>query len=305
MRGIDLFCGCGGMSLGFQNAGIQIVAAVDHWETALTVYRGNFKHPTITLDLNDVQKSVEQLRLYQAEVIIGGPPCQDFSEAGKRNEELGRANLTVSFAEIVSAMRPAYFVMENVALTLKSKRYQIARQIFKAAHYGLTEQIIEASLCNVPQQRKRLFVIGELDGRDNALKPLLESGLTTRPTTVREYFGDNLGFEYYYRHPRTYARRAIYGVDEPSPTIRGVNRPIPPNYRPHPQDAALPEQAIVLTTLQRSYLQTFPAHFSFSGPKSHLEQMIGNAVPVKLAEFVAHKLLQYQQESFGILNLRK
>ncbi|OKH44223.1 DNA (cytosine-5-)-methyltransferase, partial [Calothrix sp. HK-06] len=100
-----------------------------------------------------------------------------------------------------------------------------------------------------------------------------------------------------YRHPRTYQRRGIFSIDEPSPTIRSVNRPVPKSYRGHPGDAApISSNLRPLTTIERSYIQTFPKDFIFdeqNQSKTDLEQMIGNAVPVKLAEFVARCLLQH------------
>ena len=105
---------------------------------------------------------------------------------------------------------------------------------------------------------------------------------------------DTLDFEYYYRHPRNYNRRAIFSIDEPAPTIRGVNRPVPKGYPGHPKDACpISENVRALTTLERSLIQTFPATFKWCGNKTEMEQMIGNAVPVKLAEYVALKLKQY------------
>ncbi len=113
--------------------------------------------------------------------------------------------------------------------------------------------------------------------------------------TVFEYLGESLDTEFYYRHPRSYLRRGIYSVHEPSPTVRGVNRPIPKTYVKHLGDACEPNGKVrPLTTIERSYLQTFPTDFKFFGSKSDLEQMIGNAVPVKLAEFVANAIKNYQ-----------
>jgi DNA (cytosine-5)-methyltransferase 1 len=113
--------------------------------------------------------------------------------------------------------------------------------------------------------------------------------------TIRDYLGDKLNLQYYYRHPRSYARRGIFSIDEPSPTIRGVNRPIPPNYKLHSGDPDNIDITTVrpLSTLERSYLQTFPESFKFLGTKTNLEQMIGNAVPVNMAAFVASVIIKY------------
>lgn len=293
MRTIDLFAGCGGMSLGFQNAGFDIVAAFEFWDVAAECYEKNFSHPVFRTDLSDVQNAIEQIRKFSPDMIIGGPPCQDFSHAGKR-VEASRASLTESYAKIIDAIRPKYFVMENVDRAEKSKAFESARSIFKDAGYGLTQMVLDASKCGVPQKRKRFFCIGALGKEDEFMRKLLESGISKKSTTMRDYFGDTLDFEFYYRHPRNYNRRAVFSIDEPAPTMRGVNRPIPKGYPGHPNDACpISNDVRALTTLERSLIQTFPATFKWCGNKTDMEQMIGNAVPMKLAEYVATKLNDY------------
>lgn len=301
MKFIDLFAGCGGMTLGFQNAGFEAVAAFDNWGPAAQVYRANFEHNIHELDLSNWKESLTTLNAYQFDMIIGGPPCQDFSHAGKRNENLGRADLTISFAQIVAHTRPQWFVMENVDRTVKSQRYRQAGEILRGAGYSLTQRILDANQCGVPQKRKRLFLIGELGLSPSVdsrfLASCLDNNLVAEPMTVRDYFGDSLDIAHYYRHPRNYSRRAVFSVDEPSPTVRGVNRPIPKTYKTHPKDTApVSKEVRPLTTLERSYLQTFPKSFHFDGSKTDLEQMIGNAVPVKQAEYIARCIDAYISE---------
>lgn len=289
MNIVDLFCGCGGMSLGFELAGHHVLAGIDNWESALEVYRANFNHPAIQLDLRDVELASNEVRKFAPQMIIGGPPCQDFSSAGKRDEDNGRGDLTVSYARIVAAVSPEWFVMENVARIVNTKKLKDARHIFETAGYGMTQYVLNASLCGVPQARKRFFLIGEKGGKDDSLLPLIEKNLASKPMTVADYIGNEIDFKYYYRHPRSYVRRGIFSVDEPSPTIRGVNRPIPSGYTLHPGDPVKSLEGIrPLTTEERSRIQTFPKTFKFLGSKTDKEQMIGNAVPVNLARFVGN-----------------
>ncbi|MBR1466038.1 MAG: DNA cytosine methyltransferase [Bacteroidaceae bacterium] len=294
MKVVDLFCGCGGLSLGFQLAGYEIVAAYDKWEAAINVYRQNFSHIAEILDLSNVESCSEVIRRLNPDMIIGGPPCQDFSSAGKRNENGGRGDLTISYANIIHQVRPKWFVMENVARITKTQKLVEAKEIFKSAGYGLTQQILDASLCGVPQQRKRFFLIGKLHEMDGFMEPFILEKLAKKPMTMRDYFGDSLGIEFYYRHPRSYVRRGIFSIDEPSPTVRGVNRPMPDGYQIHANDPVNSKEGIrPLTTLERSYIQTFPKDFIFSGNKTNMEQMIGNAVPVNLGKFVAEAIKRY------------
>ena len=294
MRVVDLFCGCGGLSLGMQQAGFDIVAAFDNWEAAIKVYRHNFSHPVNHLDLSDIQHGSEVIKALQPSMIIGGPPCQDFSSAGKRNEEGGRGDLTVNFAQIIYHVKPKWFIMENVARIVKTQKLIDATIIFKNAGYGLSQYVLDASYCGVPQKRKRFFLIGKLHEQDGFLDSFIINSLSEKPMTLRDYFGDTLGIEFYYRHPRSYLRRGIFSIDEPSPTIRGVNRPMPKGYQIHANDPVKSKEGIrPLTTLERGYIQTFPHEFLFFGSKTDVEQMIGNAVPVNLAKFVGTAINHY------------
>ena len=295
INGIDLFAGCGGLSLGFQNAGINIKAAFEFWDVAANCYEKNFNHPVHRVDLSDTKTAIRLIESYSPDIIIGGPPCQDFSFAGKRIEAF-RASLTGSYADIICSIKPKYFVMENVDRAAKSNAYSESRKKYKENGYGLTEVILDASKCGVPQKRKRFFCIGIQGGSDDAVKKIINSKMSKASTTLRDYYGNTLGFESYYRHPRNYSRRAIFSIDEPAPTMRGVNRPVPKGYPGHPNDACELSPSIrALTTAERALIQTFPKDFVWIGNKTDTEQMIGNAVPVKLAEFVASSLMEYIQ----------
>ncbi len=298
MKVVDLFCGCGGLSLGFEKAGMNVVAAFDNWADALAVYRNNFSHPAICADLMNIDDSVKAICPYAPDMIIGGPPCQDFSSAGKRNEDNGRGNLTVCYAKIISEIRPEWFVMENVERILKTQKLQDALKIFKAAGYGLTYTVLNAALCGVPQKRKRFVMIGKLGEEDDFMKAALLEKLSGHEMSVAEYFGDNLPIKYYYRHPRSYARRGIFSTSEPSATIRGVNRPMPKGYTLHPGDPVKSLEGIrPLTSRERSMIQTFPEDFDFDGTKTNIEQMIGNAVPVNLGYYIADAICRFLGET--------
>lgn len=295
MKCIDLFAGCGGLSLGFEQAGFEVCAAFEKWEKAIDIYRKNFNHPVYETDLTNEKTAISQILNYQPDLIMGGPPCQDFSSAGKRDVTLGRADLTYHFANIVCAVRPTWFVMENVEQIKKSHILHDVIEQFIQSGYGLTSVILDASYCGVPQARTRFFLIGKLGEKHNFLTPILTDHLAEKPMTVRDYLGNSLNLEYYYRHPRNYNRRGIFSIDEPSPTIRGVNRPIPKGYQLNncdPQGIELSEIR-PLTTIERSYIQTFPENFVFTGTKTDLEQMIGNAVPVNLAKFIAESIQKF------------
>ena len=300
MNIVDLFCGCGGLSLGLQNAGYNILAAFDNWNEAISIYERNFEHPIYKQDLTDVEGTSKIIADLHPDMIVGGPPCQDFSSAGSRNEDNGRGILTVCYAQIISKVRPEWFMMENVEKIVGTKKLEEARRIYSEAGYGLTQVVLDASLCGVPQKRKRFFLIGKLGADNDFLKGHLLANLANRPMTIRDYVGDTWGIDFYYRHPRSYARRGVFSMDEPSPTVRGVNRPIPNGYELHPGDPVSSLDGIrCLTTKERSIIQTFPSEFILEGSKTNLEQMIGNAVPVNLAQYVGNAILEYLQNPYA------
>lgn len=288
MKAVDLFAGAGGMSAGAEQAGLEVVAAYDNWQPAIDTYNANFGHRSFCTDLSSVGDAVANIANQNPDFIIGGPPCQDFSEAGRRTEG-SRAMLTGSFVEIIRRLGPLGFVMENVPSASKSAAYRSARSDLQQAGYGLTEIYVDASYYGVPQRRKRFIVVGVLGMPNDLFRPSLLEAQSIFPLTVRRGV-DQIQLDHYYRHPRSYTRRAVFSVDEPSPTIRGTNRPRPTHYNPHPGDSSKRHSIRALSAEERSLIQTFDQTFIWKGSRTEIEQMIGNAVPVELARRVLQQV---------------
>ena len=298
MRAVDLFCGVGGLSRGLHDAGIEIVGAYDNWPAAVETYGWNMPHPVECMDLLDVTLAARKIRPLGAEMIVGGPPCQDFSSAGKRMEG-SKASLTEAFASIVKSCRPNVAIMENVPRVHSSRAYQRAKVLLAKAGYSFYERVLDASLCDVPQIRKRFFMFAWRDDSSRIgarIHEKIEESLAEERLTVLSYMKDEISVKHYYRHPRNYSRRAVFSVKEPSPTVRGVNRPVPPSYKRHRLDTASPSKVRPLTSYERSRIQTFPKSWKWSlddkpRSKTDIELLIGNAVPVNLARFVGQAVV--------------
>lgn len=229
MRAIELFCGAGGMSLGLRRAGFELVQAYDSWAPAVEAYRCNVGRHVWQRDLKDIFQISPVIAALQPDIIVGGPPCQDYSSAGGRVEG-ENAGLTRAFAMLVALGRPEWFVMENVRQAAKSKAWKDARAMLVSADYGLTEIALDASFYGVPQSRKRLFVIGRLGERDGFLASALAAAKSDRPMTVRDMLGEGIG-DAFYVHPRYKHKRGLWSVDDPAPTVRTAYRhPIPKGY---------------------------------------------------------------------------
>ncbi|MCC8112994.1 MAG: DNA cytosine methyltransferase [Bacteroidales bacterium] len=163
---IDLFSGCGGMSLGFERAGFTSLLAIDNWQDALTTYAYNRRNAhTLCADISEVSTD-EVKRIIgntAVDVIIGGPPCQGFSVAGKRNVKDVRNSLYKSFVNFVAAFKPKAFVMENVPQILTMGNCSIRDAIlsdFMKLGYQITYKILTASDYGVPQNRRRAVFVG-------------------------------------------------------------------------------------------------------------------------------------------------
>lgn len=164
----DLFCGCGGFSKGFQNAGFDIKLGIDIWQDAITTFKYNFPDAvTITDDISDLNGndllSCANLTANDVDVIIGGPPCQGFSLSGKRMIDDPRNILYKSFVRMVSDIKPKVFVMENVPGLVKLFKGKVKDQViedFSNLGYEVTLGQLTACDYGVPQARKRVFFVG-------------------------------------------------------------------------------------------------------------------------------------------------
>lgn len=167
---IDLFCGAGGMSYGFEMAGFRPVLAIDNWQDALDTYiYNNPRVTTLCADLSviDVRKVASDFRIKEVDLIIGGPPCQGFSVAGKRIVEDIRNKLYKSFVSFVEFFSPEMFVMENVPNILSIGEGMVREAIladFRSLGYNVKYKVLTASDYGVPQNRRRAIFVGAKNG---------------------------------------------------------------------------------------------------------------------------------------------
>ena len=172
---LDLFCGCGGFSLGMQRAGYRVLAAIDFNEEAITTFRANFPKETLALHKDLTQfspaKLAAKLGVNQVDVIVGGPPCQGFSTVrqvdsanhGSRVRKDKRRYLFRCFLDYVAVFRPRVFVMENVLgiqSAAKGKFFTAVQAEARSLGYRIQAQVEEAWKLGVPQTRRRQLIIG-------------------------------------------------------------------------------------------------------------------------------------------------
>ena len=175
---LDLFCGSGGLSKGFEWAGYKIIAANDNFNAACETYKKNHKK-TILIEGDITKKEIKE-KLYQSiknkkiDIIIGGPPCQGFSYAGKRIVDDPRNFLFKEFVEIVKKIKPKTILVENVEGILTSndgKTFESIKESFSELGYKMHGKKILAVKFGVPQKRKRVVMIGVLKGNPEECYP--------------------------------------------------------------------------------------------------------------------------------------
>lgn len=175
---LDLFCGCGGLSLGFEKAGFDISLGIDIWAEALKTFEKNHNKSKILCgNLSEILPSyIEEKYLKKGvDIIIGGPPCQGFSISGKRDVNDPRNKLYQSFVTYVEYFKPQAFVMENVPNLVSMNKGRVKNEIIKEFEnigYTVSYKILTASDFGVPQNRKRVFFIGLLDPSNKFTFPI-------------------------------------------------------------------------------------------------------------------------------------
>lgn len=305
LKAVSLFAGCGGLDLGFENAGFNIVWANDFNKKIEETYKRNHK------DTELVIKSIVDLKpdeIPDCDVIIGGPPCQSWSAAGAgRGIEDSRGQLFYDYIRLIKAKRPIAFVAENVKGIVSKKHIESFKEIvslFDEAGYSVTTKVLNAKNYGVPQDRERVFIVGTLKEFD--IKFDFPNVINTdgNYVTLKEAIGDlvdNPG-EYYEGSFSSMfmSRNRKRSWDEVGFTVQASGR----QTQIHPNS---PDMIVVgkdkrvfdpdsdklirrMSVRECARIQTFPDSFEFLSTMEENYKMIGNAVPVKLAEAVATQL---------------
>ncbi len=308
LRTVALFAGCGGLDLGFENAGFNIIWANDNNKKVQQTYKYNHKSTELIIkSLVDI-KSEE---IPACDVIIGGPPCQSWSLAGAmKGKEDSRGQLFYEYVRVIKDKRPMAFVAENVKGIVSKAHIESFNEIvdmFKEAGYTVTYKLVNAKNYGVPQDRERVFIVGVR----NDLKVSYEFPEPTNNennyVTLEKAIGDlrdNPGewMEGSFS-PIFMSRNRRRGWNEVAFTVQASGRqtqihPSSPEMEKidkdkwqFKDDSSMKVRRMSVRECAR--IQTFPDDFEFLGtPINENYKMIGNAVPVKLAEAVATKLME-------------
>ena len=310
-RFVDLFCGAGGMTQGFVQAGFCPVASVEINEIASATHRKNFPqcHHYVG-DIHDFDPNawLPEMENNPVHLVVGGPPCQGFSVAGKRNPDDERNTLFQQFARVVAELRPFYLVMENVPGILTMQKGAAGRAIIEAfteiGYPNASVAVLESAAYGVPQIRPRAIFIANRLGLPNPYPaPQLAPG-DYRPieAAISDLPADTplpkINHEWT-RHSKAYMERLAQVPPGGSlyPTfIDAFKRQYPglPSMtvkENHGGTHIHPHLNRVISAREMARLQTFPDTFLFEGSMKKAMWQIGNAVPPRLAECIGLALI--------------
>ena len=324
MQIISLFTGAGGLDLGFKKAGFKTIWANEFDKAIWETFELNF--PKTKLDKRSITKIASE-EIPRADGIIGGPPCQSWSEAGAgRGIYDSRGKLFNDYIRLLKEKQPKFFLAENVSGILNPKHSKAFSKIikgFESAGYVVSQKLLNTNDYNVPQDRKRVIIIGykkDLKKKFEFPKPLMSKKLvlkdaiwdlkTAKPAKeINKTNGDKKltapnheymigGFSKIYM-----SRNRVREWNEPSFTIQAGGRHAPL----HPQAPKMQfieqNKRIFVPGKEKKYrrlsvrecarIQTFPDNFIFKYTNvADGYKMTGNAVPVNFAYHIAKKIMK-------------
>ncbi len=327
---LDLFAGCGGLSLGFEKAGFQTVLAVEWDKSACATLSANITNRVAQCAIEEVEQ------FPRADVVIGGPPCQGFSNLGDKVPFDPRRQLWRHFLRAVEQAGPTAFVMENVPPLLNSQEFIEIKRAAERLGFNVVSGVLNAADYGVPQVRKRAIIIGIRGGEPSLPQPThtspklaarslfnLMHWLTVRdaiadlpldPTGEDWHIGRNptpLSMERY-KHipeggnrwdlprrltPECWKRKTKGGTDLfgrlwwDRPSVTIRTE----FYKPEKGRYLHPVADRPITHREAARLQGFPDEYVFCGSKIEVGKQIGNAVPPPLAKAIANHLLMLLQ----------
>lgn len=301
---IDLFCGCGGMSKGLHDAGLNIIAGIDIWDKAVDNYQKNFDHLAICADLKDLSpedfdKEYNKSKC-KIDLIVGGPPCQGFSIAGKRDTKDPRNSLFMEYVKYVNYYKPKAFIIENVIgiLSMKTAKNEKVIDIILSQFedYDLLVSKLYASDFQVPQNRRRTIIFGVRKDLNKTLEEPETILHIENRIPVKNILLDKDQVE----KNHFLSEKAIVGINNKmlkskergngfGAQILKMDKPsytIPARYWKDGYDALVrynDKEIRRLTILELKRIQTFPDDYVLEGSKKDVIMQIGNAVACRFA----------------------
>lgn len=305
LRVVDLFCGGGGFSTGFSQQRFEVLAGVDFDDDSIKTFEKNHNAKGYKIDLSEIDPDslLDEINVDSDNLdgIIGGPPCQGFSQAGDRNPDDDRNKLVKNYFDIIDSVDPDFFVMENVrAITYERNSYIIEyiEDRIDELGYNYTYDVLNSADFGVPQTRRRIFIIGMKNHQPELPNPTHSNEDWVGVSDVID-IPDGQIVSSYGTQETLRGERNTRDISEPSYTLRATRclvDIIPNDYEPPEDDEDLPSITDVriyrFDERDAALVQSFPEKYEFVGNLTSQRSQIGNAVPPKVANSIASKIYE-------------
>lgn len=309
---IDLFCGAGGLSEGFRQAGFSSILGIDVDKSVLETFALNHKGAeTIFGDISEITKRqiTDKIKRKRVDLVIGGPPCQGFSLAGRRNPDDPRNKLVQEFLRIVKEFKPKFFVIENVQGlgSMKDNNgklvMDIVKELAKESGYYIEPHLLNSKDYSVAQKRRRMFLVGSkikaLKLNIKKTKEVVVGDLLLPRKEISEtyFYSQRLIDGFLRRAKRNKKLKRGFGwqflkMDDQSYTISARYYKDGCEALVKYDDLFKPGSIRKLTERECAKIQSFPNTYQFVGGKIKMYKQIGNAVPPKMARAVAKAIIK-------------
>jgi len=305
---VDLFSGAGGLTQGFID-NYDVLFGVEHDKDAAKTYSANFHHPMLNSDITKLDANELVADYGKCDVVIGGPPCQGFSMAGKRDNKDPRNSLFMDYLRFVKAFEPKYFVLENVPgiLTMKTASGELVKDILTSEVSNLGYQLkwkkLYAPDYGVPQKRRRVIFLGWKDCAEPDFPTETHTKALYVPTSTILLPRDEVETKYY--HSQKMIDGFFARLRKNKESGRGFGAQfiketepcytISARYYKDGCDALVrysDTEIRKLTEKEAARVQTFPDTFIFPVSSVQTYKQIGNAVPCLLGKAISTSLLK-------------
>lgn len=311
---LDLFCGCGGFSHGLVESGMDVMLGIDVWDKAIESYNQNMTHTGLCKDLTSFSPvECSNFLKHKVDVLVGGPPCQSFSIAGKRDKNDPRGSLFMEYVKYLHYFKPKAFLFENVVgiLSMKTTSGENVIDIIidlLSTNYHCIKSAMYASDYEVPQNRRRVIILGIRKdlGIEPSFPPIVSKDRIPVSTILipREQVGQELFL----------SQKALEGIRKKKERMRvekkgfgaqflKFDKPsftIPARYWKDGYDALVQysgDHVRRLSILEIKRIQTFPDTYNLSGSKKDQIMQLGNAVACRFAYHLGKHVTSLLQQT--------
>lgn len=296
---VNVRSGAGGLALGFQLGGFEVLAAIDEQPQAIATVTANLPLPARCFDIADIDGLVDYLSQIDPKRQAGIITTLTTRKLQKRRQGnrltwVGVRNQYLDqLVSLVTHYRVPFFLADSLQLSLRNDLIEEAQAMLAELGYHSEKIVFDSSYFGVAQRSQRVIIVGSQDlGFTERFRTYFATYCQAERTSMQDWFGHQLGTDFIYRHQRNYRRKAVFSISQPAPTLWGCGRSLPMNYPGNRLDDGPSYLARSFSFAEQVALQTFPDDYQFLARLKQQQWLLAEATPPKLAMIYANSLKQ-------------